>query len=190
MNSTPPPPPDGSPAPSGDGPLSEAKTAIAQTARTAATQVKSAASTAVTRVKDEAGRVASEKKETAATRIDDYGSAIHETASQLEEKDPNIAWFTHQAADKLEGIAEYVRGTDLDSFRSDCARIARRHPAAFFGGLFVAGLVLGNAVKASRRRLPDRDDRTDGEGREDGEPELSADGSDHLTAAERATAGL
>jgi hypothetical protein len=78
-----------------------------------------------------------------------YSSAIHETADSLEEKDPNIAWFTHRAADRLQGVADYVRDSDFRSLKTDVENMARRHPIAFFGGLLVAGLVIGNIVKAT-----------------------------------------
>lgn len=194
MNPTPTAPPDISATGEGSAPdagFPAEKPKIAQAARDAAAKVKSAASGALTRAKDEAGRLATDKKETAANRIGDYSSAIHESANRLEEKDPNIAWFTHQAADKLHGVADYLRQTDMASLRTDCERIARRHPAAFFGGLFVAGLILGNVVKASRRRL---DGSTSAEGRDDGLDALDGPEGDgapvELSAAERTAAGL
>jgi hypothetical protein len=181
-----PPAPPAPPAASGG-----TKTKIAQAARDAAGRVKSAASSAATRARDEAGRLATEKKDEAASRLGGYSAAIHESASSLEEKDPNIAWFTHRAADKLQGVADYVREADMASLRTDCEGFARRHPAAFFGGLFVAGLLLGNVVKASRRRL---DSEGYSPGFDEGAEALDAPEGEgapvELTPAERAAAGL
>jgi hypothetical protein len=145
----------------GGGTLTEAKQKIAQTAKEAATKMKTAASNTASRVKDEAGKLAAETKDTTAGRIRTYSSAIHETASSLEEKDPNIAWFTHRCADRLQGIADYMRNHDFSALRHDAEDVARRHPAAFFGGMFLAGLVIGNFVKASRRKLEGHDDYQD-----------------------------
>jgi len=122
----------------------DTKSRIAQTARQTASNVK-----------DEAERVATQQKQSAANRIGEYSSAIHESAKSLEEKDPNIAWFTHRAADRVQSIADYMRNRDFSALRHDVENMARRHPAAFFGGMFVAGLVLGNIVKASRRNMDD-----------------------------------
>src|SRR5689334_11542084 len=83
------------------GALAETKDKLAQTAKTAATKVKTAAADTAGKVKERAENMVDERKETAATRISDYGSALHESARSLEEKDPNIAWFTHRAADRL-----------------------------------------------------------------------------------------
>lgn len=144
--------------PTSGGTLTDTKQAVAQTARDAASKVKGAASTTLSRAREEAERVAREKKEEAARRIGSYSSAIHESARSFEEQDPNIAWFTHRAADRLQGVADYVRTRDFMGLRDDAANVARRHPAVFFGGMFVAGLLLGNLVKASQRRADEQDD--------------------------------
>ena len=137
--------------------LGETKDKLTQTARTAAAKVKTAAADTAGKVKERAENMVGEKKETAATRVGDYGSALHESARALEEKDPNIAWFAHRAADRLQNAANYMRNRDFAGLREDAERIARRHPAVFFGGMFVGGLLLGNLVKASRRKLDTSD---------------------------------
>lgn len=135
------------------GVLTDTKQKITQAARDTAAKVKSATSGTVAKAKNEAARVVTEKKETAANRIGGYSEAIRDTARSIEEKgDPNIAWFTNQAADKLQGVADYLRQSDFACVRGDCEGIARRHPAVFFGGMFFAGLLLGNMMKASRRK--------------------------------------
>ncbi len=143
--------------------LAEMKSSAAQTTRDAANKVKSAATNTVSRAKEEAERMAREKKEQAADQIGSYSSAIHESAKAFEEKDPNIAWFTHRAADRLQSVAEYMRNRDFAAVRRDAEDLARRHPAGFFGGMFVAGLVIGNLVKASQRRALERDYRSSDE---------------------------
>jgi hypothetical protein len=173
------------------GTLTDAKNKISQTARDAASKVKGAAGSSVARAKEQAERFAAEKKETTANRIQGYSSAIHDTARSLEEKDPNIAWFTHRCAERLDGIAEYVRQRDYATLRRDAEDVARRHPAAFFGGMFLAGLVIGNLVKASQRKLDESTDYTDGN-----DSDWSQESTDsglyqpELTDAERSAAGI
>jgi hypothetical protein len=140
---------------SGTGAIAQAKQAVSQTARETATRLKTTASQTASRAKEEAQRIAEQKKETVASRVDNYGSALHDSAKSLEEQDPNIAWFTHRAADRLQNVADYVRARDFTALRQDAEGIARRHPAAFFGGMFVAGLVLGSLLTASRRQPSD-----------------------------------
>jgi hypothetical protein len=171
--------------------LSETKNKIAQTARDTASKVKDAASSTALRAKEEAQRFAAEKKETTANRITSYSSAIHDTARSLEEQDPNIAWFTHRTADRLQGVADYVRNRDFAALRQDAEDMARRHPALFFGGMFLAGLVVGNFVKASRKNLEDEDYTRRGEPDTDwSESEPQAGLQSELSAAERSAAGI
>lgn len=171
--------------------LADTKNQIATTAREAAAKVKEVATNTAAKAKDQAAHYASEKKEEAAGRLGGYSSAIHDSARSLEEKDPNIAWFTHRAADKLQGVADYMRGRDLGGLRTDAEGIARRHPAAFFGGMFLAGLILGNVVKASRRKLdaaPDHDDLRGDD--HDANAPADFDSQREFSAAERDVAGI
>ena len=129
---------------------SESPSSIKQAARDAASRVGTAATNAASKVKDRAGQLATDQKDFAADRVEAYGSAVHKTARSLEEEDPNVAWLTHRAADRLESVASYVRTRDLRGLRDDAADLARRHPVAFFGGMCVAGLVLGSVIRATR----------------------------------------
>jgi hypothetical protein len=129
---------------------STASSSMAQAARESTAKVKAAATEAASQVASRAETMAGQKKDEAADRVDTYGSAIHESARSLEEQDPNIAWLTHQAADRLQGVASYLRERDFRGLRADAEDMARRHPAAFFGGMCVAGLVLGSVIKASQ----------------------------------------
>lgn len=129
----------------------ESRSTIGQTARATASKVGTAASEAASKVKDSAEKMVAERKDMAADRVGAYSSAVHDTAKSLEEQDPNIAWLTHRAADKLESVATYVRTRDFRGLRDDAANLARRHPAAFFGGMCLAGLVLGSVIRAARQ---------------------------------------
>jgi hypothetical protein len=133
----------------------EPRSAIASTAREAKAKVSSAASEAASRVKESAEKVVADKKDAVADRVGAYGSAIHDSAKSLEEQDPNIAWLTHRAADRLESVANYVRDRDFSGLREDAANLARRHPVAYFGGMCVAGLVLGSVIRAARTASKD-----------------------------------
>jgi hypothetical protein len=129
-----------------------AATTLKETARETTGQLKDMASNAAARTREEASRMAEEKKSSTADRLNSYSDAIHESARSLEEKDPNLAYFAHRAADRLHGAADYVRQRDFGELRRDAEDVARRHPLVFFGGLFAAGLLVGNLLKASRRR--------------------------------------
>ncbi len=127
---------------------------LGDTARQAGAEIKSAAQSTATRTREQIARTAADQKIAAASRLGGYSSSLHDSAKSFEEKDPNLAWFTHRAADRLQAVADYVRERDFSAWRADAADLARRHPAAFFGGLFVTGLVVGGLLKASVSALP------------------------------------
>jgi hypothetical protein len=157
------------------GTLAQARQTIKRTARDAVSTVKAATADTRAGVRDAAEKAVTEKREAAAGRIGGYGSAMHESARALEEKDPNIAHFTHRAADRLEQIADYVRSRDFNGLRADAEGVARRHPAVFLGGMFLAGLILGNVVKASRRESTDESAEWEPENTSDwNQPELGS----------------
>ena len=140
-----------SPSSLGNSPTTEPASNLKNAAAEKARQLRDAASSSFARAKEETARLAAEKKSAAADRVGGYGSAIHETARNFEENDPNIAWLAHRTADRVEQVADYIRSRDLHALRDDTEDLARRHPALFFGGLFLAGVVVGNLLKASRR---------------------------------------
>jgi hypothetical protein len=115
------------------------------------TSVSSSASSVLSEAKQTAADMAEKQRSSVADKIGNYGNAIHRSAESMEGEDPNIGWLTHRVADRLNGVADYIRGRDLTQLKHDAEDIARRHPALFLGGLFVAGLVIGNLAKATQR---------------------------------------
>jgi hypothetical protein len=142
------------------GTLSQAKETITNTARDTAARIKSAASDTASRAKAKAQNLATESKQQAAERIGGYGTAMRDSARAFEQQDPNIAWATNRVAERIERVADYVRNSDFEQMRRDGEDIARRHPVAFFGGMLVAGLVVGNLLKA-RQPAADSYDESD-----------------------------
>lgn len=102
-----------------------------------------------------------DQKDHAADRIDRYGQKFDAAAENFEDEDPNIAWVTHQAAERLNRLAEHVRDRDFRSLWQDAEGMARRHPVAFVGGMFAAGVALGSVVRAARSDAHAHDDDAD-----------------------------
>jgi len=130
---------------------------LKETAREKAQQLKDAAAQTAQQAKDRAAQAVGEQREQVADRIGGYSSAIRESARSLEEQDPNIAWFTNQAAERLQGVADYVRTRDFNGLRHDAEDFGRRHPALLLGGLFLTGFLLGSALKAGRAATAQQD---------------------------------
>ena len=113
--------------------------------------ISASASNVLSEAKQTAASLADKQRANVAEQIGSASNAIHRSAQNLEGEDPNIGWLTHRVADRLNGVADYIRGRDLMQLKDDAENMARRHPALFLGGLFVAGLVIGNLAKATQR---------------------------------------
>jgi hypothetical protein len=109
----------------------------------AAHNVKERASGVAQELKHRASEAVDERKREVASRIRGYSSAIREAGKNVEQDDPNIAWFTEEAAKRLQSVADYIRQRDFNGLRVDAENFARRHPAVMLGGMFVTGLLLG-----------------------------------------------
>lgn len=112
------------------------------------TSIKGSASQAAARAREMAGEVAQEQQNHMAGKMDTVSAALDETAGSVRPQDPNIAWLTEQASARLQTAAEYVRSASWERLRHDGQDLARRHPWAFFGGMFAVGVVAGAIVKA------------------------------------------
>lgn len=123
---------------------------VKETARETKETVKAKVSEVAGQARERGEAYLEEGKERAAGRIEGYGESLRETASRFErENDPNIAHYTSMMADKLESAASYIRERDFRDLRRDAEDLARRHPAVFFGGMFIAGLAAARFFKAS-----------------------------------------
>lgn len=132
---------------------SGASTTIKDKARETKDRVMSKGSEALNRAKERGRSVADEQKNHLGERIHGYSSAIRRSAEQLrEDKDPNIAQYADVIADKIDQCADYVRSRDPGTMLRDVENAARRRPEIFFGGMFLAGLVLARFLKASNQR--------------------------------------
>lgn len=119
-----------------------------EAAHAAAETIKSRATEAGARVKETANEMVEQRRGQMADRIGSVGSALEETARSAEAEDPNLAWLTNQASSRLQQAADYVRSCSWQQLRDDSASFARRHPVAFFGGMFALGAAAGALIKA------------------------------------------
>jgi len=123
-------------------------------ARDTATQFKDKASSMAAQAKERAAEIADDQKAGLAKRLGKASSSVHESAKKYEEEDPNIAWVTHEAAKRIQKVADYVRESDLGTLRDDAENLVRRYPIVCLGGLLIAGLVVGNLLKATADSTP------------------------------------
>lgn len=131
----------------------EATASVKQKARQTKDTVLEKGSEAISQAKDKTRSFAEDRKSQLGERIHGYGSSIRRAADKLrDEDDPNIAHYADVVADKLDQAADYVQSRDPGMILRDVERAARRRPEIFFGGMFLAGLVLSRFLKASSER--------------------------------------
>jgi hypothetical protein len=116
---------------------------------------------AAERVREETGRVAgqakqqaqtfvSQQKDLVADRVTDVADVLRETVGQLDERVPGaIANYAHQAIDRLDDAASYLREQDLNSLIADAEDFARRQPLLFLAGSMAVGFALARFLKSS-----------------------------------------
>ncbi len=126
----------------------------------AASQVKEQAGQVTDQVKEQASKVTDKAKEQATTRVDDqkeraaqgivgFADALNQVSGSVREQNPAIANFAESAASKLEHFAETLNDKDINELMSDVEQMARRQPALFVGGAFLAGVFAARFLKSS-----------------------------------------
>ena len=110
--------------------------------KTKATEVTSSAS-------QKGQEYADKTRQTAADKLEHVSSSVRQTTEKLQQEDPNIAHYTRICADKLQDAANYIRGRNVSELKQDAEELARRHPAVFYGGMFVLGMAAARFLKAS-----------------------------------------
>ena len=133
---------------------------IRESAGSAAEQVKEKAvdmTRAITgTIKEEAERLFDEQKGKAASKVTRYGKVIHQAGHALRAvKADGLAEFVDGAAEKVEGITDYLEERNLAQVLQDAGEVARRHPGMMLGGMFVTGFALARFLKASGSREED-----------------------------------
>ena len=92
----------------------------------------------------------SEQKERAAGGLQDIGRSIRSSAASLQSGPlGEIGDYVEVAAERLDQASQYLIEQDLQGLWKDVEAIARRQPAWFLGGMFVAGLALARFAKST-----------------------------------------
>jgi uncharacterized protein YjbJ (UPF0337 family) len=126
----------------------------------AASQVKEQAGQITDTVKEQASKVTDKAKEQATTRVDDqkeraaqgivgFADALNQVSGSMREQNPAVANFAETAAGKLEQFAGTLNDKDINELMSDIEAMARKQPALFVGGAFLAGVFAARFLKSS-----------------------------------------
>ena len=92
---------------------------------------------------------AQRQKTLGAEQIGTVARAGHRAAEEIESELPGVARTIHDTAGRLESFSESLRNQTLEDLLEGFADIARKRPAAVFGGALLAGFALSRFLKAS-----------------------------------------
>jgi len=112
-------------------------------------QVKEQASKVTDKAKEQVNTRADEQKERAAQGIVGFADALHQVSNSMHDQNPAVANFAETAASKLEEFAGSLNNKDVNQIVSDVEDLARKQPALFIGGAFVAGVLAARFLKSS-----------------------------------------
>ena len=119
-------------------------------------------------IKEEAERLFDEQKGKAASKVTRYGKVIQQAGHALRAvKADALAEAVDGAAEKVEGITDYLEERNLAQVLQDAGEVARRHPGMMLGGMFVTGFALARFLKASEARADEGGGESDDESDED-----------------------
>lgn len=128
--------------------------------REAAGQVKEQAAQMTDQVKEQTSKVTDKVREQATTRVDDqkvraadglvgFADALNQVSSSMRDQNPAVANFADTAATRLESFATTIRDKDVNELMNEVEDLARRQPALFIGGAFLAGVFAARFLKSS-----------------------------------------
>lgn len=104
---------------------------------------------ALTEAKAMVRDAAEEQRRRAAGTVGGIAGALHRAASDIAPQNEVIGRYTNMAAQRLDEVADYLRGASFDDMLSGAEDIARRQPYWFVGGAMAAGFLLARMVKSS-----------------------------------------
>ena len=100
---------------------------------------------------EEVGRVVQdkidEKRGPVADKLEGVASTLEEKAESLPGGE-KVASLAHDAADKVEATAQYVREHDVKDMMADLENLVRRHPGQSLIAAAAVGFLLGRAFKS------------------------------------------
>jgi hypothetical protein len=125
------------------------------------------ASAAVDQAKDTAQQLASQAKEQvtqkaqsglhrgktmAAESLGGVAQSLLQSSQHLRDQNQGAGQYVEQAAQRLQGLSDFLQNTEVDEIIDRVESTARRQPALFLGGAFMLGLLGARFLKSSRRQ--------------------------------------
>jgi ElaB/YqjD/DUF883 family membrane-anchored ribosome-binding protein len=103
-------------------------------------------------IAEKAGRTAERQASMTMNRVgdtlDDVARAVRDSGGQLREQRPEIANVADTAAQRVEGVASYLREHDAREVIDQAEQFARRQPALVIGAGLLLGLAAGRLLRS------------------------------------------
>lgn len=114
----------------------------------AADEAKNTISTVADEAKARVAQIVDDQKAVGADQVAGLARAAYTAAGDLRQSSPQLAKLVESAADRVDGIADDIRESNLSEILSSLAAFGRRQPVALFGGAVLAGFLLARFVKS------------------------------------------
>ena len=104
---------------------------------------------AIKPARDRVQSFAQRQKSLGAQQIDSVARAAQRVAQEVEDEMPGVARSVRSAAGRLDAASSSLRDQSVEELLQNVGDLARKRPAAFFGGAVLAGFALSRFLKAS-----------------------------------------
>jgi len=124
---------------------------VKETAKQTLEQGQQVAGQAMDKAKDTVKSQLSNQKEKAVSTLGNFTDALMHTGDQLRQSGQGVfGGYAESLADRVDHVAGYLRENDIDDLAAQAEDFARKQPALFIGGAFIAGVALARFLKSSR----------------------------------------
>lgn len=130
------------------------KAVIKDEAAQTGVKIKEEATVAVGHLKEAGRSFAQTQAQALASKLGEYAGAVTSLREKLNESsEPNLlAGPAETAAQQLGSLSDFLKGASPEEILQGVERLAHKKPELFYGGLFMAGLMVARFLKASGSR--------------------------------------
>lgn len=136
---------------SGDPPSGPRASGVVDAAKEEATAMADRARSETGRLVDQARRTLRDQSQEQAGRVvagaHDLAGQLHALASGRGGTDGSVAHFAHEAADRVDALAERFDREGIDGVTREVKQFARRRPGTYLLGAFAVGIAAGRLFR-------------------------------------------
>jgi glucan phosphorylase len=127
---------------------------LQQTAGQAADQAKQQVASLGQTAQKSAKTQLTTQKERATQGLGQVSDALHQTSTQLRQKNSPMGEYVDRAAQQVDKFGSYLQLNEVDQIVNDVQQFARRQPAVVLGGALIVGFLASRFMKSSSTPPP------------------------------------